>query len=238
MAVYVTGDTHGNAASFKARLSLYNFNEDDYVIICGDFGAEYGGQVFSSIKKVCKKYPCTFIILRGNHDTRYWRDHEGQEGWQTIQNGHFLVQNKYPNIWYVRDEGDILLIEDKLILFIPGAWSIDGIYRKMNHKIFELEEKLTQNEFDNLSFLLDEFDNQVDYIIGHTYPIGVEDKLKYLFLEGYTGIIDKFMENNIQDLLDKTQFKKYIFGHMHDDKILDDKHVLLYHQIIDLEMLQ
>lgn len=41
--IYITGDTHGDFASFSAkrlRSAGMELTQDDYIIICGDFGTE------------------------------------------------------------------------------------------------------------------------------------------------------------------------------------------------------
>ena len=195
MTIYLTGDTHGEAAELKNRLKDLELTDKDYMIICGDFGAEYGGKVFGGIKKVCKKYSCTFIILRGNHDTRYWRDHEGQEGWHLTYKDHFLVQDKYPNIWYVKDAGDIVHIDGKVFIFIPGAWSIDGVYRQLNGIIYEPHEQLTSSEMGSLMRNIKKYKlNNEFYVVAHTYPIRIEKDVSDLFLK-YIGPTDKSMEH-------------------------------------------
>ena len=236
MSIYLTGDTHGETYGLASRLEELNLTANDYVIICGDFGSEYGGQVFSGIKKTCKKFPCTFIVVRGNHDTRYWRDHEGQEGWHLVYDDHFLVQNKYPNLWYVKDEGDIVNLDGKNFIFIPGAWSIDGKYRLMNHYIYEPDEQLTPTEFVLLLGEIKEYGLDKEYyVVAHTYPIKIEDLISDLFMAGYTGPVDKSMERRIQVILNNINFKKYFFGHLHDNRLIDDKYQMLYDDVVKLE---
>ena len=45
MAIFVTGDTHGDFRRFSARAfpERKNLGEDDCVIICGDFGGIWDG---------------------------------------------------------------------------------------------------------------------------------------------------------------------------------------------------
>lgn len=41
--IYITGDTHGDFARFSAkrlRSAGMELTQDDYIIICGDFGTE------------------------------------------------------------------------------------------------------------------------------------------------------------------------------------------------------
>lgn len=235
MSVYVTGDLHGNVAEVRERLAQIPApTEDDYIIVAGDAGLEYGGQIMGSVKKVMKKFPGKWIIVRGNHDTRYWRDH--WDSWLVTEDGNFLYQKKYPNILYVRDGGQISDIGGYTILFVPGAFSIDKEYRIKRNLLYEYEEQLTESEIANLKLLAENY--QIDFIIGHTYPIGIEPFLRYLFLDNIKqSSVDKTMEYAIEDILNQnTTWKHYFFGHMHDDKLnILNKYSLLYHKVINLQ---
>lgn len=45
MAIFMTGDTHGDFSGFSARAfpEQKDLSKDDYVIICGDFGGLRNG---------------------------------------------------------------------------------------------------------------------------------------------------------------------------------------------------
>lgn len=45
MAIYMTGDTHGEFTRFKKDIfyEQTELSKDDYVIICGDFGGVWDG---------------------------------------------------------------------------------------------------------------------------------------------------------------------------------------------------
>lgn len=43
------------------------------------------------------------------------------------------------------------------------------------------------------------------------------------------------LTNYFELLEDKLQFKKWYFGHYHDDFPVDDKHILMYHSVQRLE---
>lgn len=234
MTIWVTGDTHGNAADFHNILTqIDNPSADDYIIITGDVSLEYGNHIMGSCKKIMKKFPGKWIVMRGNHDTRYWRDHPD---WPITKDGQFKYQEKYPNILYVRDGGQLSRIDEYNILFIPGAYSVDKGYRLSKGLPYEPEEQLTQIELANLALLAENF--QIDFIIGHTYPFSIEKYLQYLFMDGIKqSEVDKTMECAIDNILSKNNiWKHYFFGHMHDDKknILG-KYTMLYNTVVNLD---
>lgn len=252
MTIYITGDIHGSSANVRERIAqIENPKEDDVIIVCGDAGLEYGSQIQGSAKKEMKKFQGTWLILRGNHDTRYWRDHTeliNNEGIAPIGNWHFedkfgdftLVQNKYPNIHYIRDDGGIYSIGQYEFLCVPGAYSVDKFYRLTNHLSYEYEEQLSYTEGMRLHELAIFNANDIDYVIAHTFPKRIESKLKYLFLD---CIDQKKVDKNTEKWLDVImgevshgkKFKHFFGGHYHDDKELEDNYTLLYHTVVKLE---
>lgn len=236
MTIYITGDIHGDAYEVRARIdNIFMPSANDYIIVCGDACLEYGNVIMESAKKEMKKFPGKWIIMRGNHDNRYWRDHILHHGWSMTQDGQFLFQHKYPNIFYVQDEGQIATIDGYTFLFIPGAYSVDKYYRLANDFPYEEEEQLTKTELKYLKTLAQ--NNDIDFIIGHTYPISIQSSLAGLFMSGVDqNEIDKQMEYGIDEILNSNKtWKHYFFGHMHDDIDISDKHSLLYHDVVQLD---
>ena len=246
--IYIGGDTHGNSNDLRTLfMQIENPTKDDVLIITGDAGFEYGHYVMGAAKKTALKFPGTIIVIRGNHDNRYWADHTidgkpASNSWNFVEdeNGNrYLRQKKYPNIWYVPDEGCIYNIKGYNFMFIPGAYSVDKWYRLQNGYPYCDDEQLTDEERENLYKQAQE--TQVDFVIAHTFPQKiVEGHLRYLFLRG----LDQSMVDRSQEIwLDKMAeifenqptFKHYFGGHYHDSKELTDKYTILYHTVIDIE---
>jgi 3-oxoacid CoA-transferase subunit A len=243
--IYVVADIHGSASVIKNIIAaIKNPSPEDIIIVAGDAGFEYCSHVMGSAKRAARKFVGTWIVMRGNHDSRYWKDHSaynGQnytpdEGWAFTKDGYYLYQEKYPNILYVSDSGGILNINDYNILFCPGAYSVDKMYRLRMNYPYNKEEQLTDDEMIDLINIVKEWNNigfDIDYVIGHTFP-------KYL--ERYYR--DLFMDNIPQDLVDKKTeqwlntmseyfelnpaFKQYYGGHFHDQRHVNDKYTMVY----------
>lgn len=250
--VFITGDTHGSAAEIRNRiLQIKDANKDDFVIICGDAGFEYQDHVMGSAKKEAEKFPGTWIVLRGNHDSSYWKEHtyiDKDDTYQTINNSWeifnyrncaYLRQKKYPNIWYLPDEGCIYNIEDYEILFIPGAYSVDKDYRIKNYLPWNPNEQLTKKEKKELYTIVSNWiknNFSIDFIVGHTFPIETEKYYRDLFLSFIDqSEVDKTTEIFISEICSIIlSFKQYFGGHIHDDRILTDKHTMLFHSVKNL----
>lgn len=245
MRVFVAGDIHGvTAGVLNIVRQINNPTAEDIVIIAGDAGLEYGNMVMGSVKKEMKKFPGTWIIMRGNHDNCYWNNHTDyingeyvpHKGW-TITNDLFLIQEKYPNIKYVRDWGGIHTLGEKTFLFIPGAYSVDKFYRLANHYPYNPKEQLTDEEFKNLLWIADNNRYKIDYVISHTAPWSFEPHIRDLFMNNVSQFdIDKTTEKWLDEfyiVLDDN-YDKWFFGHYHDDRTVLGKHEMLYHTITEV----
>ena len=252
--VFVVGDIHGKPIYIRDTISqIDNPSKDDFIIIAGDAGFEYQDYIMGTAKKEAKKFPGKWIVLRGNHDSSYWKEHtiwddeeqkyHPNQGWDFTDDGMYLYQKKYPNIWYVIDGGGIYNIENYNILFIPGAYSIDKWYRLRNHYPWNPNEQLTKEEQKELELVTVEWLDlgfNIDFVIAHTFPRKLQPKFEDLFMSGLDqSSVDKSMEN----WLDKMSyiyescpdFKQYFGGHFHDDRILTEKYTMLYHGVECLE---
>lgn len=258
--VYVCGDLHGNPHNIRYIISqIEDPSENDFIIVAGDAGFEYQGYNMGQAKKEAAKFPGTWIVMRGNHDSSYWMQHTNyvdfQEGfadriiadskWETFlhQDGGYLRELKYPNIWYTYDWGGWYRICDYGILFCPGAYSIDKFYRLRNGYPWNPDEQLSTIEKEELYDLVNkcnQYNFPIDFVIGHTFPKKIEPYLQYLFMDGINqGNVDKSTEEWLDKMADIYEnnyaFKQYIGGHFHDTKILTDKYTILYHAVVNLK---
>lgn len=253
MSIYVTGDTHGNARDIcNVIAQIKNPSKDDFVIIAGDAGFEYESYVMGQAKREARKFPGTWIVLRGNHDSSYWKEHitwdekeqkyYPNEGWDFTNDGMYLYQKKYPNIWYVIDGGGIYNIGGYNILFIPGAYSVDKWYRLRNRYPWNPSEQLNVQERNDLELITIEWIDlgfNIDFVVAHTFPAKMEKYYRDLFMsELNQSTVDKTTEfwlNKMSDIYENAPgFKHYFGGHFHDDRRLNKKYTMLYDEVEDL----
>lgn len=224
---YVIGDIHGSADVLTDNLYGTTLDAETYVILCGDVGILYGGNKMGRLLNRMSQYPCTFIVMRGNHDARYWKAYrERDEEYEIfdVWGNKMLRQREYPNVWYVRDEGGLYEIpEVGNVLFVPGAYSVDKWYRLQRGMAWEHDEQLTYREMDALIETSKE--RRIDAVISHTCPLSWRDQFKHLLMEGIDqGSVDCTMEKWLDILYDivKDDCKQWFFGHYHDDLGITD----------------
>lgn len=240
MAVYITGDIHGDKCEAIGRAEqISDFNDDNVMIIAGDAGLEYGNYNMGATKKAMNKMPCSWLVMRGNHDNCYYADHWQDDDWHidtTLYNAPVIIQDKYPNIHYIMDEGGIYNVQGNKILFLPGAYSIDKDYRLIKGWPYNPREQLTEEDFQNLYDDFMESDTAIDYVVSHTCPLQLEPHIQYLFLDFIDqSSVDKRTEKSLDKFYDqiiqKKSFKHWYFGHFHDTKQITDKVTMLYHKV-------
>lgn len=251
--IFITGDIHGRAASFRQRVDKYisKPRKTDILICAGDVGLEYGDMVQGSLKKEMAKFPGTIYVMRGNHDNRYWANHteiiETPTSYIELPNNKSwfvekdeLYQKKYPNIKYIHDEGGIYFIEGRTFVFIPGGYSVDKQYRLVTHKPYEFREQLNSIEMTILQTHVNEFlslGGKIDYIVSHTAPLSMQKYFKHLFLNFIDqSTVDTSMEERFDEFYDewRGKFKQWFFGHYHSTMTFNE-FTMLYDNVIELK---
>lgn len=215
---FVTGDTHRDFSRFDG----IDLPEGSNVIILGDAGINYrlNAEDASFKKSLAKKYPYTFYCVRGNHEERP----ENIEGMETVYcaevNGYVYEEPEYPNIKYFID-GGVYTIDNHSALVIGGAYSVDKDYRLARHPNggwsgWFKDEQLTAQEQD--AILEAVRGRHFDFILTHTCPVSLEPTDLFLgFVNQQT--IDKSMELWLEKVKESVDYKVWLFGHFHGDRL-------------------
>lgn len=247
--IYITGDCHRNFQRFNTR----NFPEqktmtkDDYVIICGDFGGVWNMKEEDKEETMildwldCK--PFTVLFVDGNHENFDRLYAYPEEEW----NGG-KVHKIRPSVIHLM-RGQVFNIEGKKIFTFGGASSHDisgGILElddphfkrkrkeldrewipyRINHMSWWKEEMPSEAEKQEGWKNLETHDFCVDYIVTHCCSSGTQELLDRVLYS--TDALNEYLE----EIRQKVQFKKWFFGHYHDNKNVNEKEILLYEQII------
>ena len=247
MATYVTGDTHGDGIDLAERMRHARMRQGSTIIIAGDAGVAYGNWKSNTMLRAAEAKPgIGIIVMRGNHDVRYWRnamryDGELRPGWHLTEpdrHGSSLLYNdRFPNVLYVRDDGGLYDINGTSILFIPGAYSIDQQWRIDNGQPYEEEEQLTEREMERLTTIAEGTHERIT-VISHTCPQAWEDEVSATFASGIDqASVDKTMERWMNGIWDAVRDKcdGWYFGHYHADMDIEQTNGIarmLYHDVV------
>ncbi len=231
MEFYITGDTHG-----KWDRLLFLKEQEKYsaaVIVLGDFGANFvHDRMENSRKDTLNSFHNYIYALRGNHDDRPEDLEDVKEIYDDNVNGYVYCQERrWPNIRYLKDGGEYTINSYK-ILCIGGAYSVDKEFRLMLGYAYNPRELLTKDEMNNIYRNIK--GKSYDFVFTHTCPYSWQPT--DLFLKGLDqSKVDKSMEEWLEEVKDNVEYKVWLFGHFHNDRIIRPHVELMYHNVQTLD---
>ena len=253
MSVYITGDMHGDPSrfsmnSFYEQKTFSNNKEDNIIIVCGDFGLIWNANGEDPTERYwlnwLEQKNFTVCFVDGNHENFDRLYQYPVEEWHDGK-----VHKIRDNVIHLM-RGQVFDIENKKFFTFGGASSHDikdgileiddpyfsekrkrlnknpySLYR-VNHISWWKEELPSEEEMNEGIENLDKHDWKVDYIITHSPSASVIALLGQGLYE--QDILTKYLE----EIRCKTEYKRWLMGHMHIDYAVNDKDILLYEQII------
>lgn len=240
-----TGDTHGGMATIS-RVSNIQRNmpeykpEDTAIVILGDSGLNFWlNNTDKKYKKLLDSMGYHIYCVRGNHEQRPELVKNMIQVEDMNVDNTVWMEEAFPNIRYFID-GNIYDLCGYSALVIGGAYSVDKWYRlaRAGYAPEEAEtadpkkcgwfkdECLTCEEMEEISE--NTYGKSFDFILSHTCPLSWEPT--DLFLDGIDqSTVDKSMEVWLDDLKNSVEWKYYLFGHYHADRV-ERPHVEQFYQ--------
>ena len=248
--IYITGDIHGDPTRFSSD-SFHDQKEmtkDDYVVICGDFGLvwDYNGE--SKTEKNWLNWlndkPFTILFVDGNHENFTRLNAYPEEEW----NGG-MVHRIRPNVIHLM-RGYVYNIDENRCFTFGGAsshdirdgildpknysnwkqqskiWAKQGKQFRIKGKSWWPEEMPSKEEYERGIESLDQANWDVDFVFTHCCP----SSTLALFKHGIFKPDD--LTKYLEEIRSKLDYKKWFFGHYHEDKAINDKEIALYNQIV------
>ena len=221
--IYYTGDIHGSTLEIVTFCMHFKPTKDDTIVILGDVGANYFGDLRDNkLKEAFARLEPTIFCIHGNHEIRPWNipTYKTKE-WN---GGTVWYEEKYPNILFAKD-GEIFDIEGTKHLVIGGAYSVDKFYR-LSHDCGWWEdeqpsEKIKQYVEQQIK------EKEFDVILSHTCPFKYEPIETFL-----PGIAQSNVDTSTEEWLDKIEesvnYKAWYCGHWHINKRIDRIHFLFH----------
>ena len=246
--IYITGDKHGNFHSIEKFCKENKTTKQDVLIILGDSGLNY---YVNRTKYVHPKYedtlesldvklrlaklPITFFFIQGNHEApaSYVKGYVPY-----YKFGNTVYFNKDYRNQFFAINGNIYYFLNKKCVVLGGAYSVDKNYRlnKIKNGAKEVrwfpEEQMTDIRRQAASAMLSREDWKVDYVFSHTCREGLMPT--DLFLKYDDIVEDRTTEKWLDEIHHNLSYKKWFCGHFHDDRMLDDKTVLMFNDIRQL----
>ncbi len=222
--VYITGDTHGDLSLFK-NPKLRKLNDDDILIVCGDFGFLWDGsekekKAIEALSK--KKYIICFVD--GAHENfdmlNGYRPYRFKGG-----NAHKITQN----IFHLM-RGEIFTFCGKTYFCMGGGESED-IEMREEGKTWWKDEMPNAEEMKNGSDNLRSCDFKVDYVITHEAPALAKD---FIRLHSNTPLKLTPLNTYLQELMKNVEYDHWFFGSLHRDLQISKKMTAVFNEIIKI----
>ena len=249
MALFITGDTHGDFTRFKKKIfyEQAELTKDDCVMIVGDFGGIWDGSAEERHwLDWLEAKPFTTLFVSGNHENFDMLAEFPIEDWHGGR-----VQRVRPSVIHLM-RGQIYDIQGRTFFTMGGASSHDiqdgilepddplfkkkcrrldarGAMYRVNHRSWWKEELPSAEEYQTARANLDSVGWAVDYIISHCCPSSVQDELSNGFYQA--DALTDFLD----EIAQRCRFRYQFFGHYHTNRVIREKYVLLYEQIIRLK---
>lgn len=243
--IYITGDCHGDYRRFENEIfpEQLEMTKNDYVIIAGDFGFWNDDSRQNDLMNWLTERPFTLLWVDGNHENYDLLSKYPVEKWHGGD-----VQFIKPSVIHLR-RGQIYDINGCVIFIFGGASSHDisggilevndpffdkkrkrldrlGICYRVNHLSWWKEEMPNDKEFQEGFLNLKKRDNRVDYIVSHCCSTSTQAMMSAGLYQA-----DR-LTHYFEDIKRTVNYKRWFFGHYHDNRCINDKEILLYEQII------
>lgn len=251
--IYITGDTHSDFSRFskkKFRMRDTELTEQDYIIVCGDFGLCWvKDKTFEYHCKNFRQKQYTILWVQGTHENYDMIAEYPVEEWHGGKVRHILRDKVI-----LLERGQVFEIEGKTFFTFGGA-SHDvqggildcndcdfdyeltkaiesGLLFRIPHKSWWSQELPSKEEMDEGLSNLEKVNYKVDYVITHCCSSSLQQTLGAK--QGLVFEAD-YLTDYLQHIEAKLEYKHWYFGHYHDNQDVDSKHTLLYYGILKLD---
>ena len=216
--VYITGDTHRDFRRVAVFCDTVNSTKDDVLIILGDAGINYFGDVKDHLLK-CQlaALPITLFCIHGNHERRP----ESLGYAKTAWNGGTVYQEpEFQNLLFAKD-GEVYDIGGKRCIVIGGAYSVDKPLRLSEGWGWWPDEQPSPEIQERVEARLGMEGWSIDVVLSHTCPLKHEPR--EMFLSGISQAgVDKTTEMWLDTIEERLCYKRWYCGHYHTDKVIDN----------------
>ena len=226
MMIYFTGDLHGSIdigklSSESLEREQIEIGKDDYLVVCGDFGLVWSGSEHERrwIDWLSQK-PWTTLFVDGNHENFDMLESHAVEEWRGGK-----IHRITDKILHLM-RGELFNLEGSTLFAFGGAStpSFDKVRRTKGVSWWP-QELPSQEELKRADETLRKCGYTVDYVATHCAPSNIQARINLAYSR------DQLTEY-LQYVSEHLIFKKWLFGHYHEDRRFFDGYRALYRDII------
>ena len=214
--IYLTSDIHNDINHKGLKKYISTAKSGDLLIILGDVGLNFPEKDnYIEFEDFFLSQKCNIAFLDGNHENREYINSFPKESWNGGQ-----VHRLTDSIVHLM-RGHIFDISGSTFFVMGGCKSSQKWWDKgLAYKDDEPSADEIIFGYENLS----KYNNTVDYVLTHNYN---EIRVPCDEMNSLGGMLG-FLDDNIS-------FKAWYCGHWHINKKVDDKHFIVYDDLIPLK---
>ena len=243
--IYITGDCHGDYRRFNTEIfpEQKEMTREDFVIVCGDFGYWDRSKEQEWQRKWLSGKSFTLLWVDGNHENYDMLAELPVEEWHGGK-----VQYISENIIHLM-RGQVYELEGIRLFSFGGARSHDirdgildpeepdfrrkyaklrrrGALFRVNHHSWWKEEMPGEAEFEEGRRNLERAGWEVDFIVTHCTASSTQA------LAGGWLYQPDALTDYLEEIRQKCRYRRWFFGHYHDNRNVTERDLMLYEQII------
>lgn len=232
--IYIMGDTHGDSSYIYNLQHKQNLTQDDYIIVCGDFGFVWNGDYKKQFIKLHRCTEATILFVDGNHE-----NFDLLEKFPEIERYGGRVSQLTDRIFYLK-RSEIYTIEGHTFFCFGGARSIDQDWRIPGKSWWLQEEPTVEEIIYGMDVINDNLD-RIEYVITHDCP---NYMLRQIYSHHNSSLVAEdgyklrlYFDNYFDRLFhDSKSFKHWYCGHHHTNEDFDElKFSFLYHSVKEIK---
>ncbi len=201
--IYLAADIHGHIRleRLKELLRPYTLTNSDYLIILGDAGIVWSETEHKEVRAYYESLPLTTLFLDGNHE-----NFDLLEACPAV-NFKGGKAHKVGNKIYHLMRGEIYTIDNKTFFVFGGGFSLKKLTNSSPISVWE-REMPNETEYENGLKNLAQYRFAVDYMLSHVAPTKIANEMRIPLIDQEIKL-----NNYLQEISEKTDFKKWFFGH-------------------------
>lgn len=253
--IYLTGDCHGEFNRFakKRRMQLpFSLTEKDFVIVCGDMGLLWADdRELAYNKKWLAALPMKILWVQGNHENYDMIAQYPVRQWHGGKVRH-IVEDKV----ILLERGQVFELEGKRFFTFGGASThdIQGGILDRNSPTYVKERSRAnksglpyrvkgvswwEQELPSAGEMQEGRDNlsrvaySVDFVVTHCLSGRMQEQLEKT-IHKQNPCKKDILNEYFDELEEKLYYQHWFCGHYHENLRLDEKHTVLYEDIVVL----
>ncbi len=232
MAVFLTGDTHGEIDMGKVDAfakAAQGLTRDDALIILGDFGLVWSDPPSEKERHRLdwlESQPFTTYFVDGNHE-----NFDLLECLPRTTRAGGPVHEVRPHVVHLM-RGHTYGIGGHSFFVVGGAHSIDAQWRTP-HRSWWPQEVPDDEERLRIAAAAQAV-GEVDYVLTHCPPTGCYEWYRSRY-QGFWGPSDEYTDWLEEHIEGAFRYRRWFYGHLHMDLPYDEGHTVLFNEVFDLD---